>query len=121
MLQVVEPLSHQPHLMRISFHIKLKFSPKMILILIQCQMRRVMRTLWPIKYREPCIWGSLHGLRDFLLLLRVPYRMPCRQLTVKEKIQLVLGFTLCLRDWTPTTLACNRDLMKIFHLKLKRK
>jgi hypothetical protein len=26
------------------------------------------------------------------------------------------GFTLCLRNWTLTTLTCNRDFMKIFHL-----
>jgi hypothetical protein len=69
MLQAMEWLSHEPHLMRISFHIKLKFSPKMIWILIQCQMRRVGRTLWHIKHREPCIWSYLHGPRDFLLLL----------------------------------------------------
>jgi hypothetical protein len=98
--------------MRISFH--RKFCPKTIL----SQMRRVMRTLWPIKYWEPCMWGYLHGLRDFLLLLRVPYRLPCRQLIVKENIQLVLGFTLCFRDQTLTTLACNRGFVKIFYLKL---
>jgi hypothetical protein len=28
--------------------------------------------------REPCIWGYLQRLRDFLFLLRVPYRVPCR-------------------------------------------
>jgi hypothetical protein len=45
-------------------------------------MRRVMRTLWPIKYWEPCTWHYLQGLRDFLFLLRV-----------KEKIQLgISGF-----------------------------
>jgi hypothetical protein len=37
--------------------------------------------------------------------------LPCRQLIVNEKIQLVLNFTLCLRDQTLTTLACNRDFM----------
>jgi hypothetical protein len=44
-----------------------------------------------------CIWGYLCGPRDFLLLLRVLCRLPCRQLIVKEKIQLALRFTLCLR------------------------
>jgi hypothetical protein len=86
--------------------------------LIQCQMRRVMRMLWPIKYWEPCILGYLHRLRDFLLSLRAPYRLPYRQLIVKEKTQLVLGFTLCLRDWILPTLTCNKAFMKIFHLKL---
>jgi hypothetical protein len=87
------------------FHIKLKFSPKLILILIQCQIRRIMRMLCAIKYWEPCIWSFFCWLRDFLLLLRVPYRLPSRQFTVKEKISLVLGFTLYLRDQTLKTLA----------------
>jgi hypothetical protein len=39
-------------------------------------------------------WGSLHGLRDFLLLLRVPCRLSCRQLVIKERLQLLLNFTL---------------------------
>jgi hypothetical protein len=90
----------------------------MILILIQCQVRKVRRKLQPIKYWEPCIWGYFHRPRDFLLLLRVHYRLPCRQLVVKEKMQMVLGVSLCLRDWTLTTLACNRDFMKRFYLKL---
>jgi hypothetical protein len=75
---------------------------------------RVRRTFWPIKYWEPCIWGYIHRLRDFLFFQRVLYRLPCRQLRDK-KIQLVLGFTLCLRDWTRTTLACNRGFMETFH------
>jgi hypothetical protein len=74
-------------------------------------MRRVRRMLWPIKHWEPCIWGSLHKPRNFPILLRVPCRLPCRQLIVKEMIQLVFNFTLCLRDWTLTTLACSRDFM----------
>jgi hypothetical protein len=48
--------------------LKLKFSPEMILILIQCQRRRVRRMLWLVKYWEPCFWGYLQGPRDFLLL-----------------------------------------------------
>jgi hypothetical protein len=56
--------------------------------------------------------GSLHRPGDFPLLLRVPCRLPCRQLIVKDRIQLVLNFTLGLRDWTLTTVACNRDFMK---------
>jgi hypothetical protein len=39
-------------------------------------MRRVRRKLWNIKHREPHIRGSLHRPRDFLLLLRVPCRLP---------------------------------------------
>jgi hypothetical protein len=51
------------------------------------------------------------GQRDFSLLLRVPCRLSCRQLIVKERIQLVLNFTLCWRDQTLMTLAYNRDFM----------
>jgi hypothetical protein len=43
------------------------------------------------------IWRSLHGPRIFLFLLKVPCRLPCRQLTVKERIPLVLNVTLCSR------------------------
>jgi hypothetical protein len=39
-------------------------------------------------------WGSLHGPRIFQLFLRVPCRLPCRQLVVRERIQLVLNVTL---------------------------
>jgi hypothetical protein len=65
--------------------------------------------------------GTIHfGLPPWVkrlpLLLRVPCRMPCRQLIVKERIQLVLNFTLCLIDGTLTTLACNRDFMKRSYL-----
>jgi hypothetical protein len=81
-------------------------------------MRRDSRELWPLKHWEPCIWGFLQGPRDFSLLLRVPCWLPCRQLIVKERIQLVLNFILCWRDQTLMTLACNRDFMKRFHLKL---
>jgi hypothetical protein len=80
--------------------------------------KRVKWMLQSIKHWEPCIWGYLHRPRDFLLLLRVPCRLHCRQLIVKERIQLVFNFTLCLRDQTLTTLACNKDFMKKFHLKL---
>jgi hypothetical protein len=79
---------------------------------------RVRRTFWLIKHREPCIWGPFQGPRIVLFLLRVPCRLPCRQLIVKERIQVVLNFTLCLRDQTLRTLACNKDFMKKFHLKL---
>jgi hypothetical protein len=74
-------------------------------------MRRVRRKLWNIKHREPRIWGSLHRPRDFPLLLRVPCRLPCRKLVVKEKTELVLNFILCLREPTLRTLACSRDFM----------
>jgi hypothetical protein len=72
---------------------------------------RVRRRLWPIKHREPCIWGSLHEPRDFPILLRVPCRLPCRQLVVKERIQLDLNFTLYLRDHTLMILTCSRGFM----------
>jgi hypothetical protein len=57
--------------------------------------------------QEDALAHQVLGTRDFLLLLRIPYRLLCRQLIVKEKVQLVLGFTLCLRDQTLTTLACR--------------
>jgi hypothetical protein len=112
-MQVAEPLNHHPNLMRISFHIQLKFSPKMILIdSVSDEEGQEGHSGQMVPIWEPCIWGYLHGPRDFLLLLRVPYRLPCRQLIVYEP---VLCFTLCLRDQTLTILACNRDFMKKFH------
>jgi hypothetical protein len=51
-------------------------------------------------------------------LLRVPCRLPCRQLIVKERIQLVLNFTLCLRDWTLMTLAYIRGLSGLSFMRV---
>jgi hypothetical protein len=82
-------------------------------------MGRVRRKFWHIKHWEPCIWGSFHGPRIFLFLLRVLCRLPYRWSEVKKRIQLVLNFTLCLRGQTLMTLACNRDFMKIPFKTLK--
>jgi hypothetical protein len=72
---------------------------------------RVRRMFGPIKNWELYIWGSFHRPRIFPFLLRVPCRLPCRQLIVPERIQMVLNFTLCLTDLTLMTLACSRDFM----------
>jgi hypothetical protein len=64
-------------------------------------MRKVRRMLQPIKYGESFMQGYLYWPRDFLLLQRVPYQLPCRWLIVKEV------FTLCFRDWILIALAYN--------------
>jgi hypothetical protein len=67
--------------------------------------------------------GAMHlgfppWVKRFPSLTKSPLQAALQAAVVKERIQLVFNFTLGLRDQTLTTLACNRDFMKRFHLKL---
>jgi hypothetical protein len=57
-------------------------------------MRRVRRKFWLSKHCEPCIRGSLH-VKRFSPLAESVLQAPCRQLIVRERIELVLNVTLC--------------------------
>jgi hypothetical protein len=70
MLWEVEPLNHQPHL-------KIKISPEMTLILIQCQMRRVR------KMHQLISTGNMHlrlppGAKRLPTPVKSSYRLPYR-------------------------------------------